>query len=312
MAAYLVTGGFGFIGANIVKRLVALGERVRVIDDLSTGRRENLADVAGSVEIIGASLLDREAVDAATDGVDYVLHQAAIPSVQRSIEDPERSHRVNVDGTLALLEACRRSGVKRVVYAASSSAYGDQPALVKSEKLLPLPKSPYAVSKLSAEYYLQAYSECFGVETVALRYFNVFGPHQDPASEYSAVIPRFITRCLAGESPIIYGDGGQSRDFTYVENNVEANLLASRADGVSGEVFNIACGHSYSLLDLLSAINTILGTNVEPEFAAGRKGDVRHSLADISKAQKMLGYEVKVGFEEGLRRTVEWYRGAKS
>lgn len=308
MATYLVTGGCGFIGSNIARHLVTAGERVRVLDDLSTGTLRNLAGIENSVEVVESSLLDREGLEAATEGVDYVLHQAALPSVQRSVEDPESSNRVNVDGTVMLLNACRAAGVKRVVYAASSSAYGDQPALVKHERLLPLPKSPYAVSKLAAEYYLQAFSECYGLETVCLRYFNVFGPRQDPKSEYSAVIPRFITRCLRGERPIIFGDGQQSRDFTYVENNVMANVVAATAPGVSGQVFNIACGKSYSLLDLLGEINRILGTNLEPEFQPERRGDVKHSLADISKAQKMLGYQVEVDFTEGLRRTIEWYR----
>jgi UDP-glucose 4-epimerase len=242
------------------------------------------------------------------DGVDYILHQAAIPSVQRSVDDPIRSNAANVEGTVRLLDAARRAGVKRVVYAASSSAYGDQPVPVKKENLLPMPKSPYAVSKLAAEYYLRAFTECYGLETVSLRYFNVFGPRQDPDSEYSAVIPKFITKCLRGQRPTIYGDGMQSRDFTYVDNNVRANLLAATAPGVAGRVFNIACGHSYSLLDLLAAINEILGTNIEPVFEAPRRGDVRHSLADISEAQKHLGYAVAVDFYEGLRRTVEWYR----
>jgi UDP-glucose 4-epimerase len=240
--------------------------------------------------------------------VDYVLHQAALPSVQRSVEDPILSNRINVDGIVALLDACVKAGVKRVVYAASSSAYGDQPVPVKTEKLMPMPKSPYAAAKLTGEFYMQAFNECYGLETVSLRYFNVFGPRQDPNSEYSAVIPLFITRCLRGESPVIYGDGTQSRDFTYVENNVRANVLAATTFGAAGKTMNVACGHSYTLLDLLDSINKILGTNIKAEFAPARKGDVKHSLADISKAKQAIGYEVSVDFHEGLAKTVEYYR----
>jgi nucleoside-diphosphate-sugar epimerase len=308
MARYLVTGGCGFIGSNIAEYLVKSGEEVRILDDLSTGRRQNITAFEERVQLIHASLLDAAAVRRAVDGVDFVLHQAALPSVQRSVEDPELSNRVNVDGTVSLLHACVNAGVKRVVYAASSSAYGDQPALVKTEKLLPAPKSPYAVGKLAGEHYLAAFHDCYGLETVALRYFNVFGPRQDPASHYSAVIPLFITRILGGARPVIYGDGMQTRDFTFVENNVRANILAATAPGAGGKMMNIACGKSYSLLDLLAAINGILGTKVEPEFAPARQGDVKHSLADIGHAATAIGYRVEVDFHEGLRRTVEWYR----
>lgn len=308
MATYLVTGGSGFIGSNIVRRLVKMGERVRVLDDLSTGRATNLEASMDSIEFIRGSLLEPDAVRKAVAGADYILHQAAIPSVQRSVDDPQSSDRANVGGTVALLDAARKAGVKRVVYAASSSAYGDQPTAVKKEDLLPMPKSPYAVSKLAAEYYMAAFTECYGLETVALRYFNVFGPFQDPNSEYSAVIPLFVTKCLRGESPTIFGDGKQSRDFTFVENNVSANILAATTPGVGGRMFNIACGTSYSLLDLLASINRILGTDIAPIFAPTRAGDVMHSLADISKAQAALGYKVEVDFDEGLRRTVEWYK----
>jgi UDP-glucose 4-epimerase len=308
MAKYLVTGGCGFIGSNIAEYLVAQGHEVRILDNLTTGKRENIAAFARHVEFIEGSLLDKAVVEKAVRGVDYVLHQAALPSVPRSIEDPETSNRVNVEGTVILLRACTQAGVKRVVYAASSSAYGDQPTLVKSENLLPRPKSPYAVSKLAGEYYMQAFSACYGLETVSLRYFNVFGPRQDPTSQYSAVIPKFITAMLRGQRPTIYGDGTQTRDFTFVFNNVLANIAAAEAPGVSGRVFNIACGTSYSLLDLVSEINAILGTSIEPEFAPPRAGDVRHSLADISSAQEALGYKVVVDFREGLRRTIEWYK----
>jgi nucleoside-diphosphate-sugar epimerase len=310
MAKFLVTGGCGFIGSNIVEHLVQKGEEVRVLDNLSTGRRENITAFEGRLDFVEGDLLDPGAVKRAVAGVDYVLHQAALPSVQRSVEDPEMSDRINVGGTVALLNACRLAGVKRVVYAASSSAYGDQPAAVKTEKLLPLPKSPYAVSKLTGEYYMQAFSACYGLETVSLRYFNVFGPRQDPNSEYSAVIPLFISRVLRGESHTIYGDGQQTRDFTFVENNVLANVAAATAPGASGRVFNVACGTSFSLLDLLREINETLATSVEPVFAPARKGDVRHSLADISAAEKAIGYKVAVDFREGLRRSIEWYRRA--
>ncbi|MBX7245006.1 MAG: SDR family oxidoreductase [Candidatus Sumerlaeaceae bacterium] len=309
MASYLVTGGCGFLGSNITEHLVQKGEKVRVLDNLLTGHRANLDGFADKVEFVQGDLLDFPTVEKAVTGVDYILHQAALPSVQRSVEDPRLSNRINVEGTVNLLEAARAAGVKRVVYAASSSAYGDQPASVKTEDLLPLPKSPYAVSKLTCEYYLQSFSDCFGLETVSLRYFNVFGPRQDPNSHYSAVIPIFITKVLRGESPTIYGDGLQSRDFTYVENNVRANVLAATApSSASGKVMNVACGTSFSLLDLLAEINGILGTNIKPKFAEARKGDVKHSLADISRAKELIGYEVSVDFREGLRRTIDWYK----
>jgi len=308
MARYLVTGGCGFIGSNLAEYLVSQNHEVRILDNLSTGKRENISAFADRVEFIEGDLLDRAAVARAVEGVDYVLHQAALPSVPRSIEDPETSNRVNVEGTVILLHACVKAGVRRVVYAASSSAYGDQPTLVKSEDLLPRPKSPYAVAKLAGEYYMQAFTACYGLETVALRYFNVFGPRQDPTSQYSAVIPKFITAMLHGEAPTIYGDGTQTRDFTFVLNNVLANVAAAQAPAVAGRVFNVACGTSFSLLDLVREINSILGTSIEPVFAPPRAGDVRHSLADISAARAALGYDVVVDFHEGLRRTIEWYK----
>jgi len=308
MARYLVTGGCGFIGSNLAEYLVSQNHEVRILDNLSTGKRENISAFADRVEFIEGDLLDRVAVARAVEGVDYVLHQAALPSVPRSIEDPETSNRVNVEGTVILLHACVKAGVRRVVYAASSSAYGDQPTLVKSEDLLPRPKSPYAVAKLAGEYYMQAFTACYGLETVALRYFNVFGPRQDPTSQYSAVIPKFITAMLHGEAPTIYGDGTQTRDFTFVLNNVLANVAAAQAPAVAGRVFNVACGTSFSLLDLVREINSILGTSIEPVFAPPRAGDVRHSLADISAARAALGYDVVVDFHEGLRRTIEWYK----
>ncbi len=309
---FLVTGGCGFIGSNIVERLVAEGESVRVLDDLSTGKTANIAPYGDKVELVQGDLRDVDVVARAVDGIDVILHQAAMPSVQRSVENPVLSNEVNVGGTVNLLNAAVKAKVKRVVYAASSSAYGNQPVPVKTENLLPMPLSPYAVAKLTCEYYLQAFAECYGLETVSLRYFNVFGPRQDPNSEYSAVIPLFITKCLRGESPTIHGDGKQSRDFTYVSNNVTANLLAARADAraVSGKVFNVACGRSYTLLELLDEINEILGTDIKPVLGPPRTGDVRHSLADISRATQHMGYKVEVDFKEGMRRTVEAYSGS--
>lgn len=308
MALYLVTGGAGFIGSNIVEELVARGERVRVLDNFSTGRRDNLAPFLDRIELVVGDLSDLATARRAMEGVEYVLHQAALPSVQRSVDDPLASHAANVTGTLNVLVAAREAGVRRVVYAASSSSYGDTPTLPKREDMLPQPKSPYAVSKLAGEHYCRAFTEVYGLETVALRYFNVFGPRQNHASQYAAVVPLFITAMLRGESPVIYGDGLQSRDFTYVANVVQANLLAATAPGAAGRVFNVACGTRYTLLDLVAALNDILGARIAPVHAAPRPGDVRHSLADISAAQETLGYRVEVDFLEGLRRTVAWYR----
>jgi UDP-glucose 4-epimerase len=308
LAFYLVTGGAGFIGSHIVAELVHRGERVRVFDNFSTGKEENLRAVRQDIELINGDLRDLEAVRYAISGVDYVLHQGALPSVIRSVDDPLASDACNVVGTLNLLIAARDAGVRRVVYASSSSVYGDSPTLPKHEDMRPAPKSPYAVSKLAGEHYCQVFTEVYGLETVCLRYFNVFGPRQDPTSQYAAVIPLFITALLRGQSPTVYGDGRQSRDFTYVSNNVQANLLAATTPGVAGQVFNIACGKSYTLLELLDALKDILDMNVIPVHAPPRPGDVRHSLADISRAQQVLGYRVGVSFEEGLQRTVDWYR----
>ncbi len=310
MKNFLVTGGAGFIGSNIVERLVSEGYSVRILDDFSSGRQENIAGFEDVISVVRGDLRDPDVARRAVDDIDCIFHQAALPSVQRSVENPVLSNEINVSGTVNLLNAARQAGVRRVIYAASSSAYGDQPVPVKKENLLPMPLSPYAVAKLTCEYYLKAFYECYGLETVSLRYFNVFGPRQDPNSEYSAVIPLFITKVLAGESPTIYGDGRQSRDFTYVSNNVSANLLAAKADAeaVAGGVFNVACGRSYTLLQLLDAINEIIGSDVKPILAPPRTGDVRHSLADIKAAEKAFGYQVEVDFMEGLRRTVEFYR----
>lgn len=308
MATYLITGGAGFIGSNIVRELLTHGETVRVFDNFSTGRRVNLEDVLAEVELIEGDLRQLDDCRRAVRGVDYVLHQGAIPSVQRSVDNPLASHQVNSTGTLNLLVAARDAGVRRLVCASSSSIYGDSPTLPKREEMTPQPKSPYAVSKLAAEKYCQAFTQVYGLETVCLRYFNVFGPRQDPTSQYSAVIPLFIKAILAGKSPTIHGDGLQSRDFTFVRNVIEANLLAATAPGVAGQVFNVACGQRYTLLDLITTLNEILGTHIEPVFDSARSGDVKHSLADISRAQEMLGYKVLVDFKEGLRRTTEWYR----
>jgi len=305
---YLVTGGAGFIGSHIVEELVRRGEQVRVLDNFSTGRRENIAPFLERIELIEGDLRDLPTVRRAVEGVDYVLHQGALPSVPRSIADPLTSNAANITGTLHLLVAARDAGVKRVVYASSSAVYGDSPTLPKREDMLPAPKSPYAVSKLSGEHYCQVFTQVYGLETVSLRYFNVFGPRQDPTSQYAAVIPIFITAMLRGEPPPVHGDGLQSRDFTYVTNNVQANLLAATTPGIAGRVFNIACGRRYTLLELIAALNDILGTHIEPVHTPPRPGDVRHSLADITAAQEAMGYQVEVDFYEGLRRTVEWYR----
>jgi len=309
MTTYLVTGGAGFIGSNIVEELVRRGERVRVLDNFSTGKREHITPFLEGVELIEGDLRRLDTVrQAAEGGVDYILHQGAIPSVPRSIDNPLDTDESNVRGTLNLLVAARDAGVKRVVCASSSSVYGDAPTLPKTEEMRPAPLSPYAVSKLAGEYYCQVFYQVYGLETVALRYFNVFGPRQDPTSQYAAVIPKFVTAMLRDEQPVIYGDGEQSRDFSYVTNVVQANLLAATAPGVGGQVFNIACGRRYNVLELVATINRILGTDITPVHSAPRAGDVRHSLADIARAREMLGYQVEVEFKEGLRRLIAWYK----
>ncbi len=308
MATFVVTGGAGFIGSNIVHRLVADGEQVRVVDDLSSGRRENLAGVEDAVDFTTGSILDEALLRDVFSGADYVLHQAARASVVRSVEDPMASNAANVEGTLNVLEAARACGAKRVVYASSSSVYGNAPELPKREDMAPDPRSPYAVSKLAAEHYCRVFTEVYGLQTVSLRYFNVFGPRQDPESAYAAVVPAFIRRLLEGEEFMVFGDGEQSRDFTYVENAVEANLLAARAEGAAGRVCNVGCGRRHTLNRLIEVLQELLHTSVRPRYLPDRPGDVRHSLADISVARSALGYEPAVGFEEGLRRTVDWYR----
>jgi nucleoside-diphosphate-sugar epimerase len=311
MAVCLVTGGAGFIGSNIVEELVRRGERARILDNFSTGKRENIAPFLEDVELIEGDLRHLDTVRHAVEGVDYVLHQGALPSVLKSIDNPLDTDESNVRGTLNLLVAARDAGVKRVVYASSSAVYGDTPTLPKVEDMKPVPLSPYAVSKLAGEHYCQVFYQVYALETVALRYFNVFGPRQDPTSQYAAVIPRFVTAMLRGEQPIIYGDGEQSRDFSYVTNVVQANLLAATVPDLGGQVFNIACGQRYNLLELVAAINQILGTDITPVHTAPRVGDIRHSLADIARGGEMLGYQVEVEFEEGLRRLVVWCREHK-
>ena len=308
MTSYLVTGGAGFIGSNIVYELVQRGKTVRVLDDFSTGRRTNLTDVLEDIELMEGDLQDLQTCRRAVTGIDYVLHQGAIPSVQRSVNDPLLSHHTNATGTLNLLIAARDGGVKRLVFASSSSIYGDSPTLPKVETMPSAPKSPYAIAKLTAESYCLAFTALYGFETVCLRYFNVFGPRQDPRSDYAAVIPKFINAILQNRAPVIYGDGLQSRDFTYVANVVQANLLATTTSNGTGEVFNIACSDRYSLLDLSAALNRIMGTHLIPTHQPARLGDVRHSQADIQKARAKLGFQVLVPFEEGLQQTVDWYR----
>ncbi len=306
---YLVTGGAGFIGSNIARKLVARGEKVRILDDFSTGKRENLFDL-DEAEIIEGSLIDRETVRNALKGARYVLHKAAIPSVPRSVADPLRSNEANVTGTLNLLIEAREAGVERFVFAASSSAYGDTAVLPKVESMPADPLSPYAVGKYTGELYVKVFADIYDLPAVSLRYFNIFGPSQDPASEYAAVIPKFIQSMLQGKAPVIYGDGEQSRDFTYIDNAVEANLLACSSDKAGrGEVINVACGQRYNLNQLVGALNDLLGTSIEPVYTEAVAGDVKHSLADINRAEELLGYTVKVSFIEGLKRTIDWFKG---
>ena len=313
---YLVTGGAGFIGSHIVESLLRRGERVAVLDDFSTGRRQNLEAVlrsrspsAPEPEVIEGDIRDAETVRRAVRGASHVLHQAALPSVVRSVEDPLSSHEVNASGTLLLLVAARDAGVKRFVYASSSSVYGDTPELPKVEAMTPAPLSPYAVSKLCGEYYCRIAHALYGLETVSLRYFNIFGPRQDPTSQYAAVVPNFVTAVLSGRSPMVYGDGLQSRDFTYIDNAVQANLKACEApSSAAGRAYNVACGSAATLLDLLRVLEKLTGSTVRPTHERPRPGDVRHSLAAIDEARRSLGYEPTVGLEEGVRRTVDAFR----
>jgi len=313
MAFYLVTGGAGFIGSNIVEALVKRGERVRVLDDFSSGKRENIDPWADQIEIVEGSIVDPQTCARSVEGVDFVLHQGAMPSVPKSVELPAESNAANVAGTLNVLIAARDAKVKRVVYAASSSAYGDTPTLPKVETMPANPMSPYAVQKYTGEMYMQVFHAVYGLETVCLRYFNIFGPRQDPSSQYSAVIPKFICAILEGQAPTIFGDGKQSRDFTYIDNVVEANIMACHADSkCAGKLVNMACGERIDLNELAKVINQSLGTDLTPVHEPERVGDVKHSLADIAAAKEFIGYEPKVKFAEGIARTIDWYKANAS
>ncbi|UCG57665.1 MAG: SDR family oxidoreductase [Phycisphaerales bacterium] len=308
MDKLLVTGGAGFIGSNICRKLVSQGCFVRVVDNLLTGKKSNLAGVIDKVDFVQADMGDEHVARAAMKDVDVVLHQGALPSVPRSVDDPAATHRHCVEATFTLLLAARDAGIRRFVYAASSSAYGDTPTLPKVETMCQRPLSPYAAAKLAGEHYCAAFSEVFGLETVSLRYFNVFGPHQDPTSQYAAAIPAFVTAILKDQPPTIYGDGEQSRDFTYIDNVVEANLLAARAAKTSGEVVNIACGEAVTVNAIIEMINEIVGKDVKPVYTNPRPGDVKHSLADITAARNLIGYKPLVPFRQGLEKAIDWYR----
>ena len=308
----LVTGGAGFIGSHIAAALVSDGARVRIIDDLSTGHRENIAEVGGDIDFIQASLTDQQALTRGLEDVELVFHEAAIPSVPRSVEKPTETHEASVNATFSLLLAARDQKVRRLVYAASSSAYGDQPELPKRESMRPDPLSPYAVAKLVGEYYCQVFSRVYGLETVSLRYFNVFGPRQDPGSQYSGVISRFIDASLNGSQPMIYGDGEQSRDFTYISNVVDANLKAAESSSAIGQVINIANGVRITINEVFEMVKKLTGhEDLHAEYAPARAGDVRDSLADLSRARSLLAYSPRVGLEEGLRLTIDWWMSSR-
>jgi len=313
MSTYLITGVAGFIGSALARAVLAQGDSVRGVDNFSTGKRQNVAEISGQIDLRELDLTNPGAIKDACRGVDYVLHQAAIPSVPRSVENPLESNQANVDGTVNLLIGARDAKVKRVVYAASSAAYGDTPTLPKREDMQPNPISPYAVAKLTGEYYMTSFWRCYGLETVSLRYFNIFGPRQDPTSPYSGVLAKFITQMLQNKPCVIYGDGKQSRDFTYVDNVVNANLLACKAPAneVSGQVFNVATGTRVDLNQTVEILKKLTGYSNEVSYTPERAGDVKHSLADLSRANKHLGYRPTVDFEEGLRRTIDWYRSCK-
>jgi UDP-glucose 4-epimerase len=308
MALFLVTGGAGFIGSHLVGELLRRRQRIRVLDNFSTGKKKNLASFAGRFQLVRGDVRDPRAVTRAVRGVDYVLHQAALASVPRSIDNPLETDAVNMGGTLNLLLAARDAGVRRFILASSSSVYGMTRSLPKRERMRPQPLSPYAITKLAGEKYCRVFFDLYGLETVCLRYFNVFGPRQDPNSHYAAVIPRFIQALLRGRSPIIYGDGEQSRDFAFVTNVVEANILSCRAEGVAGQVMNVACGRRYTVNTLFAHLQRLLKTDLQSQHVDPRPGDVRHSLADISTARRLLGYQPKVTFEEGLKKTVTWFQ----
>ena len=308
----LVTGGAGFIGSHLAAALVDRGARVRVIDDLSTGHRENLEEITGDIDFVQASMTSQAALARALEDVELVFHEAAIPSVPRSIENPRETHAACVDATFALLATAREKKVRRVVYAASSSAYGDQPTLPKQEEMLPDPLSPYAVAKLVGEYYSQVFTRVYGLETVSLRYFNVFGPRQDPSSQYSGVISRFISDLLSGKRPTIYGDGEQSRDFTYIDNVVDANMRAAETAKGIGQVINIANGQRITLNQLLDELKSLTGKGeMQADYQPARSGDVRHSLADITRARELLGFEPIVELRKGLELTIDWWKQSR-
>lgn len=308
MSKYLVTGGAGFIGSNIVERLLELGNEVRVLDNFSTGKKENLVDFINKIDLVEGDLSDYKTAQESVSGVEFVLHQAALPSVPRSIADPIKSNQANVVGTLNLLNAARKQKIKKFVYASSSSVYGNTPVLPKKEDMRPGPLSPYAVSKLTGEYYCQVFNHVYGLPTVMLRYFNVFGPKQDPKSQYSAAIPKFICLLLEGKVPDIYGDGQQSRDFTYVENVVAANILAALSKNGKGEIINIACGCQITVNRVFEIIRDELSLEIKPNYADSKTGDVMHSLADISKAKSLIGYVPKVSFDQGIVKTINWLK----
>ena len=307
MSLYLVTGGAGFIGSNIVEALVKKGEKVKVIDNFVSGKRENLSPFLDKIELIEGDIRDLDLLKKITKGVDYILHQAALRSVPKSVGDPVPYNEVNVGGTLNVLLAAKEAGVKRVVFASSSSIYGDTEVFPEKESFLPLPISPYAASKLAGEHYCYVFSKIYGLETVSLRYFNVFGPRQSLETQYAVVVPRFIINMLNNESPPVHGDGKQSRDFTYIDNVVEANILAAVTPKIAGEVFNIACGKDYTVLELVKQLNKIIGKKLKPKFTPPRPGDVPRTLADTSKARKLLKLEIKVNFEQGLKKSVDWF-----
>jgi nucleoside-diphosphate-sugar epimerase len=312
MATYLVTGGAGFIGSNIVDELLNRGDTVRVLDDFSTGREENVHHFADRVDLIRGDIRDRSVVDKAVDGVDFVLHQAALASVPRSIKNPVESSEVNIQGTLNLLDSAVKHSVRRFVFASSSSVYGDSDVLPKVETMVPQPKSPYAVTKLCGEMYCKVFSEIHGLPTVSLRYFNVFGPRQDPTSQYAAVIPIFVQQLLNGESPTIYGDGEQSRDFTFIRNVVKANIMACEANTEGAKVYNIACGDRFDLNHLYARLKSLLESDLDVKYGPVRMGDVKHSQADIAAVTGELGFQVEVGFAEGLEATVSWYKSREN
>lgn len=304
---FLVTGGAGFIGSHLVHRLVELGHSVRVLDDLSSGKRENLVDVLSKTDWIQGDMADPAIARRACRGVDVVLHEAAVPSVPKSVDDPATSHRSNVEGTFQLLLAARDEKVRRFIYAGSSSAYGESPTLPKVESMPTDPLSPYAVQKLTGEFYCRAFAKCYGLQTLTMRYFNVFGPRQDPRSQYAAAIPAFVTAILQNRAPTVYGDGEQTRDFTYIENVIHANLLAAKAERTNGEVVNIACGGRISINQIIADINRYFGKSIKPDYLPERQGDIKHSAADISLARKVIGYQPIVSTLDGLKRTMDWY-----